>query len=115
MAMFTSNCHNAGATERLNYLTELMRYIGVHSYGKCLNNRQEPSMPDDPGWPSLAQRRARKVKVLSHYKFYLAFENLGIEDYVSEKVFIIHFLFLANLFCFFFYFILFLKKITAPF
>ena len=86
VAMFTSNCHNAGATERLNYLTELMRHIEIHSYGKCLNNRQEPSMPDDPGWPPLAQRRARKVKVLSHYKFYLAFENLGIEDYVSEKV-----------------------------
>jgi hypothetical protein len=28
----------------------------------------------------------RKVKVLSHYKFYLAFENYAIEDYVSEKV-----------------------------
>ena len=27
------------------------------------------------------------MKVLSHYKFYLAFENLGIDDYVSEKVF----------------------------
>jgi len=35
----------------------------------------------------MAQRRARKVKVLSHYKFYLAFENLPVLDYVSEKVF----------------------------
>ena len=27
------------------------------------------------------------MKVLSHYKFYLAFENLAVPDYVSEKVF----------------------------
>ena len=25
--------------------------------------------------------------MLSHYKFYLAFENLPVEDYVSEKIF----------------------------
>ena len=29
----------------------------------------------------------RKIKILSHYKFYLAFENLAVPDYVSEKVF----------------------------
>ena len=44
-------------------------------------------MEDDPRWPPLAQRRARKVKVLRHYKFYLAFENFSVQDYVSEKVF----------------------------
>lgn len=43
-------------------------------------------MKVDPTWPSIAQRRARKVKVLSRYKFYLAFENAPVEDYVSEKV-----------------------------
>jgi negative regulator of replication initiation len=61
----------------------------VHSYGTCLHNRDEPSpqqIPDDPRWPAIAQRRARKIKVLSHYKFYLAFENAPIDDYVSEKV-----------------------------
>jgi negative regulator of replication initiation len=61
----------------------------VHSYGTCLHNREEPSpqqIPDDPRWPAIAQRRARKIKVLSHYKFYLAFENAPIDDYVSEKV-----------------------------
>ena len=41
---------------------------------------------EDPRWPPIAQRRARKVKVLSNYKFYLAFENAAFEDYVSEKV-----------------------------
>ncbi len=58
------------------------------SYGKCLHNRDEPILPEDPKWPKLEgpQRRARKVKILSHYKFYLAFENLAVADYVSEKV-----------------------------
>lgn len=68
-------------------------------------------MKADPNWPEVAQRRARyillcfteynflyvfislytalvrrKVKVLSRYKFYLAFENAPVSDYVSEKV-----------------------------
>ena len=51
-----------------------------------MHNRDEPVMKDDPSWPEVAQRRARKVKVLSHYKFYLAFENSPVDDYVSEKV-----------------------------
>ena len=58
----------------------------MHSYGSCLNNRQEPAIPEDPRWPAVAQRRARKIQVLSRYKFYLAFENAPIRDYVSEKV-----------------------------
>lgn len=61
----------------------------MHSYGKCLNNIAEPdskTIPDDPRWPPIAQRRARKIKILSNYKFYLAFENAPIDDYVSEKV-----------------------------
>jgi hypothetical protein len=43
-------------------------------------------MDEDKGWPEVAQRRARKVKILSNYKFYLAFENSPVDDYVSEKV-----------------------------
>jgi hypothetical protein len=76
VVLFTSNCHNAGASGRFKYVEELMKHITVHSYGKCLHNRDEPKLPDDPAWPQLEgpQRRARKVKVLSHYKFYLAFE-----------------------------------------
>mmetsp|Transcript_15079 Transcript_15079/g.14467 ORF Transcript_15079/g.14467 Transcript_15079/m.14467 type:complete len:263 (-) Transcript_15079:73-861(-) len=56
VAMFTSNCHNAGATGRFKYIQELMKYIKVHSYGKCLHNREEPLLPDDPLWPPIAQR-----------------------------------------------------------
>eukprot|EP01039_Chlorochromonas_danica_P009570 gene9570-10577_t len=87
VATFTSNCGNAGAKDRLKYLEELMKHIEVHSYGRCLHNRDEPEMKEDPNWPSIAQRRARKIEVLTHYHFYLAFENLAVDDYVSEKVF----------------------------
>ena len=43
-----------------------MRHIEVHSYGKCLHNRDEPAdllATPDPRWPALEgpQRRARKV------------------------------------------------------
>ena len=87
VVVFTSNCKAAGAAQRTTFVKELMKYIPVHSYGKCFNNREEPEMPEDPSWPPQAQRRGRKVKVLSHYKFYLAFENLEVQDYVSEKIF----------------------------
>jgi hypothetical protein len=63
-----------------------------------LNNRVEPNLPDDPAWPSIAQRRARKILILSHYKFYLAFENAPIEDYVSEKVIVFIFIYLLIIF-----------------
>jgi hypothetical protein len=87
VAAFVSNCKAAGATERTAYLEELMKHIKIHQYGKCLKNREEPDFPKDPKWPPIAQRRARKVKLLSEYKFYLAFENYQVEDYVSEKIF----------------------------
>lgn len=87
VAAFVSNCKAAGANERAKYLQELMKHIEIHSYGGCHNNRKEPEYPKDPKWPPIAQRRARKVKVLSQYKFYLAFENYQVEDYVSEKAF----------------------------
>lgn len=87
VAVFVSNCQAAGAAARLTYLEELAKLIKIHSYGKCLKNIDEPNMAEDSRWPPIAQRRARKVKVLSQYKFYLAFENLDVDDYVSEKVY----------------------------
>ena len=87
VAAFVSNCKAAGADKRAAYLQELMKYIPVHSYGGCAKNRDEPEMPHDPEWPAIAQKRARKVNVLSNYKFYFAFENSVVDDYVSEKIF----------------------------
>ena len=43
---FVSNCKNAGATERLKFMEELSKYIPLHSYGKCLHNKDEPSLKE---------------------------------------------------------------------
>lgn len=60
----------------------------VHSYGGCLRNRDEEDLhvPLDPTWPEDEQRRARKMYIMKHYKFNLAFENDPLDDYVTEKV-----------------------------
>ena len=47
---------------------ELMKHMPVHSYGKCLHNKDEPPRG------KLSQNE-NKRKVLSQYKWYLAFEN----------------------------------------
>ena len=82
IAAFVSNCNAAGAAKRLSMMQELSKYIPLHSYGGCMNNKKEPAMegckPND--------RPCNKQKVLQRYKFYLSFENDIIKDYVSEKV-----------------------------
>jgi hypothetical protein len=64
-------------SHRVKYLKELMSYIDVHSYGKVLNNR---SMAEDKG-------DGTKKKIMSKYKFSIAFENARAKDYVTEKFF----------------------------
>ena len=78
VAVFISNCKNAGGQNRLKYVKEMMEYIPMHSYGGCLGNRKEQEIPYDDRWPKHDQRRARKHKTLRQYKFYLAFENTGV-------------------------------------
>eukprot|EP01112_Ceratiomyxa_fruticulosa_P010385 TRINITY_DN2748_c0_g1_i1.p1 TRINITY_DN2748_c0_g1~~TRINITY_DN2748_c0_g1_i1.p1 ORF type:complete len:392 (+),score=75.01 TRINITY_DN2748_c0_g1_i1:110-1177(+) len=73
VVLVVSNCA-ATLNKRLEYVKELMNYIKVDSYGKCLHNTD---FPDDGG----------KLGVLNQYKFYLAFENSNYVDYVSEKVY----------------------------
>jgi len=62
---------------RIEYASELMRYLNVHSYGNVFRNRE---VPDDRWRPS-------KLEIIANYKFDLAFENAITEDYVSEKFF----------------------------
>jgi hypothetical protein len=64
-------------SRRVEYATELMRYLDVHSYGKVLPNRRL----------SLDQGRPTKLELIAGYKFTLAFENAIDVDYVTEKFF----------------------------
>ena len=74
-AMFISSPHDKNG--RLQMASELMDYMGIHSYGKCLNNRKL----DRDDW------RSTKLDVIAGYKFTLAFENVCAPDYVTEKFF----------------------------
>ena len=79
VAVFVSNCKNAGATERLDFLQELSKYIPLHSYGKCLHNKDEPPLKKGE------KRTDSKQRILSRYKFYLAFENRIIKDWPDHE------------------------------
>jgi hypothetical protein len=59
------------------YIDHLVAFLGhdkVHQYGKC-GNRHLPGKPIE-----------RAAKIISTYKFYLAFENTIMEGYVTEKL-----------------------------
>jgi hypothetical protein len=71
-----SNCREY--IGRNHYVSELMRHLPVHSYGKCLNNRP---------WPEDQGDRDSKHRLLADYKFTLAFENSRSPDYITEKFF----------------------------
>jgi hypothetical protein len=65
------------ANRRDRFVAELMRYLRVDSYGRCLNNR---ALVDDRG-------SATKLETIARYPFTLAFENSNAVDYVTEKFF----------------------------
>ncbi|OHS96673.1 hypothetical protein TRFO_09829 [Tritrichomonas foetus] len=79
VAAFISNC--GASNGRTNYVRELMNYIKVDSYGRCLNNAHVPSEWSNGG------RDSTKEKAISHYKFTLSFENSDDDDYVTEKLY----------------------------
>lgn len=72
---FISSSYNRSG--RIEYLSELMQHLDVHSYGRLYNNRT--SLSDDG--------EAFKLKTIGKYKFTIAFENAVGEDYVTEKFF----------------------------
>ena len=82
IAAFISNCGGGenGASQRKKIMEDLAKIHPVHSYGGCMQNKKEPALG---GKTSNENKRL----VLQRYKFYLAFENGVVEDYVSEKVF----------------------------
>ncbi|MCP4404616.1 MAG: alpha-1,3-fucosyltransferase [bacterium] len=76
VAFFASNYDERSG--RTRYVAELMKYLDVHCYGKCLRNRRLPKEQDN---------RPGKWNTLASYKFDLAFENAIARDYVTEKFF----------------------------
>jgi len=63
-------------SNRDGYVRQLMRYLKVDCFGKCLQNRRLPGK--DRG-------RESKLGTISRYRFTLAFENSVCPDYVTEK------------------------------
>ena len=68
-----SNC--ADQSRRYRIVAEIAKYVDVDQFGECTNN---VICPKDRG-------RDECDRSISHYKFYLAFENSICQDYVTEK------------------------------
>jgi glycosyl transferase family 10 (putative fucosyltransferase) len=70
---------------RDTYVEQLMKYMRVDCLGRCLRNRRIEDFLSE----GLDQRASENIlRVLPHYKFYLAFENSRTTDYVTERVFL---------------------------
>ena len=70
-------------SDRDTYIKELMKYIRIDAYGKCLNNKE---MPQDINY-ELDLWKTKYFHFLAKYKFQIAFENAVCKDYITEKVF----------------------------
>lgn len=75
VCMFISSPFNKSA--RQEYLSELMNYIDIDSYGSWKRNK---IINDDKGYTT-------KLDIIKKYKFSIAFENAVSKDYVTEKFF----------------------------
>ncbi|GLV35541.1 alpha13-fucosyltransferase B [Carabus blaptoides fortunei] len=70
--------------ERDSYVSELMQYLSVDSYGKCMNNKVLPEeFTKDPLQHLYSERF---MSFVAQYKFTLAFENAVCDDYITEKL-----------------------------
>jgi len=76
-----TNCKTLNQREL--YVTELMKYIAVDSYGACLHNKDFPFQDNR----YKAEWGKRKINLMSQYLFVLVFENSNTVDYVTEKLF----------------------------
>ncbi|KAF2883434.1 hypothetical protein ILUMI_22744 [Ignelater luminosus] len=66
-----SHCH--AKNSRWPYVQKLRKYISLHTFGECGENKC-------PGY------YRKDCDLLSRYKFYLAFENSNCNEYITEKV-----------------------------
>lgn len=87
---FISNCD--AVNDRLDILKDLMKYIKVDSYGKCVHNKEiyeEDKLDFSKERIDLYRSKSHveKTNIIRKYKFTLAFENISERDYVTEKFF----------------------------
>lgn len=75
VCMFISSPVNK--SHRLEYISELMEYLPIDSYGSW---RRNGVLDEDKGYLT-------KLDIIKHYKFTIAFENAISQDYVTEKFF----------------------------
>lgn len=82
IASFIKNCN---VHWRVDYLKDLMKYIHVDQWGKCLKN----TPGDFFKTRSMVNHEKPKIDFImqNRYKFLIAFENSINPDYVSEKVY----------------------------
>ncbi|KAK3813881.1 MAG: hypothetical protein J3R72DRAFT_461960 [Linnemannia gamsii] len=76
IAWVVSDCTSANG--RRFYVYQLLKYIDIDIYGKCMSNRPWPVNSDGV--------EMKATQIVAQYKFYLAFENNNCEDYVTEKL-----------------------------
>lgn len=68
-------------SDRDSYMRELMKYIQVDSYGKCLHNKDLPEHLVNP----LTYDTNDLHAIQAQYKFSISFENALCHDYITEK------------------------------
>ncbi len=81
-AWFVSNCETK--SKREEYVRELQKYIDIDVYGKCgpLKCPLGGVTKTDPSHHKECYQMLER-----EYKFYLSFENIFCQDYVTEKLF----------------------------
>lgn len=72
--------------ERDKYVTELMKYQRVDSYGRCLKNKEFPNHLNNFNYIYMDKLdEIDFLKFMAKYKFVIAMENAVCNDYVTEK------------------------------
>lgn len=81
IAYIQSGCNPP--SDRDTYVQELMKYIKIDSYGRCLHNKDLPDKLKNP----LTMFDKGYLEFIGRYKFIISFENARCNDYMTEKIF----------------------------
>ena len=83
VSVFFSHDRTYNGVNRITYTSRLMLHMKVDSYGLWNTNKAHPPELE----PKRYHDRTRsKLRLLSRYKFTLAFENTSEDDWVTEKI-----------------------------